>query len=333
MFDSLVQQLSRASTVVLSTHRHCDGDGLGAQLALLHGLQQLGKQATVINPDRAPKKYAFLNTDSQIGLFGQTAIPKADLAVILDTNDRRLVEPLMSELERTCSQVVFIDHHPLLQEGPAPLEGSLIDTSAASTGEIVYRLLLALGVQLNATIARALYTSLVFDTQLFRYVKTDPRSHAMAVDLLRFEREPEDVHRKLFATYTVEKMSYLAKALSRVEYSSDGRVAVLQIHAGEAKASGLEADETGDIIDLVMNIESIEVAGLLREDAPGEFKLSLRSKGRVQVLPLAEKFGGGGHPFASGAYLRGEFQDLRSQLFDSLILIATAASLNQTRAE
>ncbi len=324
MLETLSLQLKHANSVVLSTHRNSDGDGLGAELALLLGLRQLGKKAWIVNPDAPPKKYAFLGLTEIIDVFGHAPVPRADLALILDTNDRRLVEPLATELEAACAQLLFIDHHPILKKGPVPSGGSVIDISAASTGEIVYRLLRELGVSMTAEIARALYTSVVFDTQMFRYVKADPRSHEMAAELLRFEREPELIHRHLFATYTVAKMSFMATSLSSVQYAADGHVALLDVNTADARASGLEPEESGDIIDLVMNIESVEVSALLREDAPGVFKLSLRSKGRLPVLPIAESFGGGGHMFASGAYLRGDKIELRERLLQALIELVTA---------
>lgn len=320
MLEPLALQLKSATSIVLSTHRHSDGDGLGAQLALYLGLKQLGKDVQIINPDPAPKKYAFLA--SPILITGQLAVPRTDLALILDTNDRRLVEPLVSELEAASGQTLFVDHHPILKHGPQPNAGSVIDVSAASTGEIVYRLLALLGVRLTPEIARALYTSVVFDTQLFRFVKSDPRSHEMAAELLKFEREPEFVHRRLFATYTAEKLAFVGRAVAAVEYAADGHVALVALKTSDARASGLDADETADIIDLVMNVESVEVSALLREDAPGVFKLSLRSKGRLPVLPLAETFGGGGHVFASGASLEGDGAALRRQLLDAMIEMA-----------
>lgn len=318
MLDSLVQQLNNAKTVLLSTHRNSDGDGLGAQIALYYGLKKLGKQAWILNPDAPARKYGFLNTERIVQTAG-SSIPSADLCLVFDTNDRRLVEPLLSEIEKTGSKIIFVDHHPILKNGPQPTPGSVIDTSAASTGQIVFDLLKKLNVELDAEIARALYTSVVFDTQNFRFVKADPKSHEMAAELLKFERQPEIVHRGLFATYTVEKMSYFARTLSQVEYASEGRIALVRVVLSEAKKSGLEADESGDVIDQVMNIESVEVSALIREDAPGKMKLSFRSKGTFPVLPIAEKFGGGGHLYAAGAYVDGSSaEQVRSNLKSEL---------------
>jgi phosphoesterase RecJ-like protein len=196
--------------------------------------------------------------------------------------------------------------------------GSVIDTGAASTGELSYRLLTALGIPLDDVIARALYTSVVFDTQLFRYVKSKADSHLISADLLKHEKNPEEVHRALFSTYTVGKMRLLAQALSRVEYFAQDRAAFVALRSDDFRHSGLERDDSGDIVDLIMNIGSIEVAALVREDGPDRFKLSLRSKGSVDVLGLAEGFGGGGHKFASGAHISGAFIPLRERLLREL---------------
>lgn len=311
MHQEIAQKLRNASSVILSTHRHCDGDGLGAQLAVFHALRQMGKQVRIVNVDQPAKKYDFLETDRWVQIYGETQVTAADLALIFDTNDSRLVEPLFSDLTKRAREVLFVDHHPVLKEGPQPTPGSLIDTSAASTGEIAYRLITELGVPMNAEIARPLYVAVVFDTQLFRYVKADPRSHLMAAELLKYERAPEDVHRRLFATYTIDKMDFLGRALSRVEYTANGKVAFVRLSSKDLRASGLDPDEAIDILDLVMNIETVQAGALVREDAPGLFKVSLRSKGNVRVLPLAESLGGGGHPFAAGCTVGRDGHELR----------------------
>lgn len=313
MSKELIEKLRVAQSVVLSTHRSPDGDGLGAQLALFYALKKKGLHSRLVNVDPVSRKYDFLGFDEILEIYqpGQSLNLKADLALILDTNDSRLVEPLYSELKSSCRDVVFIDHHPILAKGPMPDRASIIDITAASTGELCYRLIKELGIPLDAKIARALYTSLVFDTQLFRFVRSSPASHLMAADLLIYEREPEVVHRKLFAHYSRS----LADALGKVEYFYGEKVAFIPFRLAAAPGPGdLERDESGDIIDKVMEIASIEIAALLREDGPGSYKLSLRSRGTVEVLGTAEKFGGGGHRYASGAYLKGSFNEWREKI-------------------
>jgi len=318
--DQIAEKVAAAGSIVLSTHRHCDGDGLGAQVALFHALRKQGKSVRILNVDETPRRYSFLKINDIVQAYEgrHTALEPSDLCLIFDTNDFRLVEPLFPELKRQCREIAFIDHHPVLLQGPAPTPNSVIDTTAASTGELVYRLINQLKIELDEKIARALYTSLVFDTQLFRYVRNSPNSHLMAADILRFEKNPEEVHRRLFANYTHKKVAFLARALSQIEYFENGRVAILRVRAQDLLDHDLDLDESRDVVDLIMNIEALEAAALFREDGPNQYKLSLRSKSEFEVLAVAEEFGGGGHPFSAGAYLRGRYEDLRDQVVTHL---------------
>jgi phosphoesterase RecJ-like protein len=323
---TLVPTLRAASTIVLCTHKQCDGDGLGAQLALYYGLKKAGKRVRVLNVDETPRKYAFLGAERIVQCFEGSHVPleATDVALIFDTNDHRLVEPLYSTLKEKCREIIFIDHHPVLVQGPPPTPSSIIDVAAASTGEIAYSLLCALGIEFDAEIARALYASIVFDTHLFRYIRRSPNSHLIAAELLRFERDPEEVHRRLFSDYTVDRMSFLSRALGRIQYAREGRIAVLKLRARDMLDFGLDLEASRDVIDLIMNIESLQAAVLFREDGSDRYKLSLRSKGAWDLLAIAESVGGGGHPFAAGAYLEGPYEPFRQKIVDQLDALADA---------
>lgn len=318
--EDIITKIQKSKSLLLSTHRECDGDGLGAQIALFHALNKIGKIARVLNVDEVPAKYEFLRVKEIVEVFlkPHTPIAKTDLTLIFDTNDPRQLGKLFPELEERSGEIIFVDHHPLLEEGPHPTSGSYIDTKAASTGEIAYRIIKGLGIELDRSIAQALYTSIAFDTQVFRYIRNSPESHKIAAELVAFPIEPEDIHRRLFSTHTVEKIAFLSRMLSRIEYHIDGRVALLKMQETDLRDHGLTTDETRDVIDMIMNIESIEAAVLFREDKVDLFKISLRSKGRIEVLSVAESFGGGGHRWAAGATVKGEFETLKAQAISGL---------------
>ncbi|MCE3011199.1 MAG: DHH family phosphoesterase [Proteobacteria bacterium] len=319
MIKDLAAQIKKARSLILSTHRQCDGDGLGAQLGLYHTLKAAGKDVRIINVDATPKKYRFLNPDQHIQYFEDKAdFVGADLALIFDTNDERLVEPLFGEMKKKVSQVAFVDHHPLLKKGPQPTVGSWIDVTAASTGELAFRLIKELGCSLNREAARALYTSITFDTQLYRFIRNSPSSHLIAAELLQFEIGIEEIHRHLFGHQTVQKMAFLAKALSEIEYFCEGRLAVLRLSDHDLLSFGLEPDESRDVIDLLMTIETLEAAALFREDAPESYKVSFRSKGQIEVLSAAENLGGGGHLYAAGAFVRSAYAPLKANVIKDL---------------
>lgn len=319
--DSLVRRLQAANSVLLTTHKQCDGDGLGAMLALYHGLRKSGKKVRALLVDAVPKKYFFLEPEKHLETFDGPHAPleETDLTLVFDTNDRRLVDPLFTALQSHCREILFVDHHPVLNQGPEPTAGSFIETRAASTGEISYFLIKGLGIRLDERIAQALYTSIAFDTQLFKFVKNSVNSHLMAAELLMHINNAEEIHRHLFSTHTVEKMAFLAKVLGQIEYFGHGQVAVLQLSDAVLREHNLDMDDSRDVIDMLMNVNTLEAAALFREDAPNEYKLSLRSKGGLEVLGVAEAFQGGGHMFASGAYVHGNYTELKQKVVQLLL--------------
>ena len=314
--DSLLRRIQAANSVLITTHKQCDGDGLGALLALYHALKKSGKVVRAMCVDEVPKKYRFLEPEKHLEVFeGQHApIAPTDLALIFDTNDRRLVEPLYAAMEKQCKNILFVDHHPVLNKGPEPTPGSYIETRAASTGEISYFIIRGLGIRIDERIAQSLYASICFDTQLFRFVKNSVNSHLIAAEMLTHITNADEIHRSLFSTHTIEKVAFLSKILGQIEYAGQGQIAVIKLRAEDLKAHNLDMDDSRDVIDMIMNINSLEAAVLFREDAPNEYKMSLRSKGRLEVLGVAEAFQGGGHMFASGASIKGTYEDFKAKV-------------------
>lgn len=333
--DHLVRRISAANSVLLSTHKQCDGDGLGALLALYHGLRKTGKKVRILLVDAVPKKYSFLEPEKYLEIFESPHAPleSTDLALIFDTNDRRLLEPMYASLEKTCREILFVDHHPVLNQGPEPTAGSYIETRAASTGEISYFILKGLNIRMDERIAQALYTSISFDTQLFKFVRNSVNSHLIAAEMLMFINNAEEIHRHLFSTHTMEKVAFLSKVLGQIEYFGNGQVAVLKLHAKDLSDHNLDMDDSRDVIDMLMNVHTLQAAALFREEATNEYKLSLRSKGSIEVLGVAEAFGGGGHMFASGAFIRGEYDTIKTKVVQLLMqrLDTTHGASNQKK--
>ncbi len=317
---ALSDRIRSAQSVILSTHRQCDGDGLGAELALFHSLKAAGKNVQVINVDSTPRKYRFLEPDRWIQYFDSNRkLPSAvDLAIVFDTNDERLVEPLHTPLKKISKTLAFVDHHPILAKGPTPSAESWIDTSCASTGEMAHRLIKDLQLPITLDVARCLYTSITFDTQLYRFVRNSSKSHLIAAEMIDQGIDTEEIHRHLFGNQTVQKMAFLARALGQIEYFCDGRLAILKLKDADLFHYNLEPDDSRDVIDMLMNIETLEAAALFREDATDQYKISLRSKGKIGVLSVAENLGGGGHVHAAGAFVKGSYSEFKLQVVNAL---------------
>lgn len=305
--DRLLEILRRSNLVSVTTHRDCDGDGVGAMLAFYHALLSMGIKARLLSVDTIPLKYSFLPGYNNIEIFNPSKVPTAgDLLIAFDTNDSRRIEPLASWAQSNkgpqYGQVVFIDHHPVLEKGPHPGHNSFINTQAASTGEMTFDLIKSMKISLNSSVAQCLYTSIVFDTQLFRFIRKSPRSHQIAAELMQYDFDPTDIHRRLFGDQTPEKLRFLAQALSRIEYLNSGKVAYLELNNEDFTRHTVDPEASRDVVDMMMNVRNIEISILIRQEKE-KTKLSLRSKGRYEVLTLAEQWAGGGHLYAAGATL------------------------------
>jgi phosphoesterase RecJ-like protein len=313
---SIIEQLKNAKSMILSTHTIPDGDGIGSQIGLYWALKKLGKDVRIINVDEIPKKYDFLDPHGVIETISRLKKPivPVDAGLIFDTNDPELLLNLWPLLETNCGQIIFVDHHPLLDRHPLESKDNLIDTEASSTGQIVFNIIKALQIPIDKQIALPIYTSIVFDTNYFRYIRGSATPHLIAAELLRHDIEPQKVHRHLFGNHTPNKLKFLSHILGLVEYEIEGRLALVKVRKEDMNSLGLEIDETRDVIDMIMNVESIEAAVLFREESTDSFKVSFRSKGIFTVSHLAETLGGGGHHFASGATMKGSYADVKNKI-------------------
>ena len=301
----LARILSERESFVITTHKFCDGDGLGAGCALAGGLQKAGKKASFITPDRPHKKYDYLNEKGFIKAFQDSdaarELKKTDCILSVDVNEPSLMEPLYSLAEKRECPIFFIDHHPLLKENLK--HNYFIDTGACSTGELVYRLLKALNISLDSQIAVGLYTSIVFDTKCFRSIKNSSAVFSVSAELVPHIPDVDQIHKNLFKTLTVEKIS-LFNHLSRVEYYNNNRFALLHLTENDLAKHKADVGTACDLLDMVMNISTMEIVVLVLEGKENRFKLSFRS-GKQEILSLARSFGGGGHRLSAGAYVQG----------------------------
>ena len=194
--------------------------------------------------------------------------------------------------------VVNVDHHP---DNRRYGHVNWIDTGAAATGEMVYRLLVGLGLPLTPAIATNLFTAIHTDTGSFRYSNVTPETFRIAAELVAAGAEPAVVSSALYERRPTDALRWLGESLARVQVSEDGRVAWLALPSGAVPETFIESEE---LVNYPRSIASVRVACLLRERG-GTVKVSLRGKGDVDVNRIAARFGGGGHPNAAGCTVPG----------------------------
>jgi len=273
-------------------HVHPDADVLGTLLALGVALEAAGWSVTYGGPHPAPGALSFLPGVERYRILPSVAGP-LDVAVLTDCPNPGRTEGLIDQTKAAASVVVNIDHHP---DNRRYGHVNWIDTSAAATGEMVYRLLVALGLPLTPGIATNLYTAIHTDTGSFRYSNVTPDTFRIAAELVAAGAEPAVVSSALYERRATDSLRWLGESLARVEVSDDGQVAWLALPGGAVPETFIESEE---LVNYPRSIASVRVACLLRERGD-TVKVSLRGKGDVNVNQIAARFGGGGHPNAAG---------------------------------
>lgn len=317
---ALLDKIKSSESIILSTHRTPDGDGLGSEVAIYHALKRLGKKVRLVHVDKPAFKYQFLTKKVNIEVFHPEIEVDCDLFMIFDTNDARMIPGLWEQVKKTSGEIAFIDHHPILQEAPGLDALSFVDTKAASTGEIAFKIIRDLGVSWDENIAEALYTSICFDTQLFRYIKSSAISHQIAAEVIPYIDTPEKIHDYLFGNIPVEKFRFISHCTNNIEFKFNNQLAFLEVTDQDLIRFNISNEDTRDLTDQILGIDSVEIA-LVVTPSEGAKKLSFRSKKPIEVLSAAKKWNGGGHPYASGALVKDthpDFHELKQKLIAQL---------------
>jgi len=298
----LVNVISNSNKILLLTHDFPDGDAVGSLYSFSGYLSSLGKDYRFCFSNFDEELWNELlpvNSKNRLKVEDITAYG-ADLLVVLDCSNPERMGPLQGQVS-LYKTVVNVDHH-----GDNNFFGALnIVKEAAATGEVVYNIYKELGWQMDAVTAKATMTAILADTGRFQYVNTHPELFAIVakiVDICGME-EYFKIVQGLYEEVTLSKLQLLGKAIANVEFFGNG-VAFSYIEDNATLTEGL--------IDQIRAIKGVKVAVLARR-VDNMVKISFRSKDKtVSVRELAGKFGGGGHPGASGATL--PLTDLTKQI-------------------
>lgn len=288
-------------------HVHPDGDVLGTLLGLGLALGAAGWTVTFAGPHPVPDVLAFLPGAERWQVWARA--PRAfDVVVLTDCPNDERTEGLLEGARAADSRVLNIDHHP---DNRRYGTVNWIDVSAAATGEMVFELVRALGLKVTRDIALNLFTAVHTDTGSFRYSNTTARTFQIAAELTACGAEPALVSDRLYQRRPREALGILGDVLRRVRVSEDGRVAWLAVPRGLTSEAFMAAE---DLVTYPRSIDGVKVAVLLREEAPGVVKASLRGKGEIPVNRIAHRFGGGGHENAAGCTLSGTLEEATATL-------------------
>jgi phosphoesterase RecJ-like protein len=316
--EDAAAELRSRERFLLTAHEGPDGDALGSLLGMHHLLTQLGKDSVMFMAAKEfplPIEYRFLPLEE---VFHEAPADMADRTIVfLDCGnvDRMPVEFLTAGDNFR----INVDHH---HDNTLFGDVNLLDTAASSTAEIVYRLAMALGVEITPEIASALYVGLVTDTGKFMYENTNANTHRIAAELIDAGVVVDDTYRRLYEHVPVEKLRLLSRALDGIERYCDDQLVLTYITDADYEATGAGEEMTEGIIDHLRSVEGARVAALIRDQGDrgrAARKASLRSSGgEVDVSAMARKHGGGGHKRAAGFSTDLELEELVAFLCDEV---------------
>jgi len=298
--DEAVQAIWDAQNVALACHINPDGDCLGSLLALASGLAELGKTVTCLSRDGVPASLAFLPGTDQ--LQTETDRRDFDLVVVLDAGDLSRIGDNARAVAESAPVLLDIDHHVT---GGVFGHIRLLDSDAAATAEIVYDLLVNLGVSLPFAVAQNLLCALITDTGSFRFMNVTPRTLALAGEMIRLGGTPTVIAESVFENKPWGGQKLLGRALDRMQKSADGLIVWSYVTQADFAEFGASDEATEGVVGALRAVQGSDIALFLREMPTGKLRVSLRSRDPFDVSQVAAQFGGGGHRLASGCTLDG----------------------------
>lgn len=288
----VIETIKNHKRFLLISHENPDGDAVGSVLGLYFGLKKLKKIVLPVLPDPVPKIYSFLNGSDQIKQDFE--LDEIEVAIVLDCADIGRVENLKKKLTKIPKKI-NIDHHPSnLSFG----EINYINPKSSSTSELVLRILNKLNVKIDKDISYALYTGLMTDTGGFRFANTNLNTFKAATFLVKNGADPFYISEMVYSMKPLKALKLLGRALEKLKKENGVVYSILNLE--DFKEFDAEEEDAEGIVEFLNKSNEVNIAILFKQKNNGYYKVSLRSKGNIDVKDIALKFGGGGHMNAAG---------------------------------
>ncbi len=311
MLSQVVELIENKQSFAITTHVRPDGDGIGSSLGLCWLLRSLGKSAEVIVSDGIPATYHSL--PGADGIVHVSEINgKYDAVFVIECSN--VARPNVKNLENQF--IVNIDHHTTCEHF-----GSInwIDATASAVGEMIYNLCKAIGGRISKEIAECLYMALVTDTGSFHFPNTTERTLKVASELVKAGVKPANISEAVYNSYPWSRIELMSKVLATVKRDSTGRVAWLRQTLEMRETTGMADGDNNGFVNIPLAAKEVVACVYMREVTPNKFRVSLRSKGDINVARIAEKFGGGGHKNAAGLRIEGDWDEIESRLVATVV--------------
>ncbi|MBQ7973689.1 MAG: bifunctional oligoribonuclease/PAP phosphatase NrnA [Clostridia bacterium] len=304
--EKIKQMVDQSQTVAVVGHRNPDGDSIGSCIAVCEWLESIGKSVSIFVDGEISSKFSYLKKFNQFNLGADQE--HFDLLIVLDLSDPARLGVWDCLIAKSAKTLV-IDHHV----NPVFVQCDLlIDLPEyASTGEIVYSLFELLKVEITAEIASALYTSIACDTGCFLFANTTAYTHHVVESLMKKHNlDIEGINFKNFRAYDRQNIPVITYVLKHIKFAFDGKLAIAVLPYKAVKKWNLDYESRHGLFKYVTDINGVKSSIFLTELNKGEYNISLRSLGEIDVAKIARRINGGGHRNASGATFKGSRKQL-----------------------
>jgi phosphoesterase RecJ-like protein len=305
----IAERIRQEKRFLIASHENPEGDAIGSVLALGLALRELGKNVMMLNQDPIPEILLFLPGAEEI-VHQVPENERFDVALTLDCGDKKRLGKEFNKMAQI-GMLINVDHHVSnTQFGDL----NLVDPTASSTAEMIYDLLREIPVKMNPAIAENLYTGILTDTGSFHYSNTTAKTFAVARACILAEVDPWKVAENIYESQPLARLHLLPLVLETLESEEDGRVSSVVVTQEMLAKTGATPALTEDFINYPRSVKGSEVAVLFREVNPEKYRVSFRSRGKIDVSRISQVFQGGGHPNAAGCTIDGTLQEVKAKV-------------------
>lgn len=320
----LLNLIKESQRVVLTCHVRPDGDAIGSTLGLWHLLKALGKDPTVIVPDKAPANLSFLPGFKEIAIytshkeFCEISVANSDLIICCDFNTASRQDALAPLIQGATCKKVMIDHHTE-PDSFADLIFSFPKMSSAC--EVAFRVIAAMGLydKMDKDCATCILTGIITDTRNFTVNINYPDLYDILMRLLEKGVDKDKIVKEALNTRSLNSLKLEAYAISqKMEIFPEHKCALIVLDQNELKKYSYEKGDTEGLVNRPLEVRGMVYSIFMRED-PDCVKVSARSCDNFPVSEICKTlYGGGGHIQAAGAEFYGNLKDCRQLFLDHI---------------
>jgi bifunctional oligoribonuclease and PAP phosphatase NrnA len=313
MVNEIIEAINEGNNFLITAHIRLDGDALGSEMALYLMLRKMGKNVVVYNKDNTPERYRFLPAAKNI-VHNIGNVEQYDVGIVLDCSDLTRVGDEAENIGKI-KKLINIDHH-FSNNGFCALK--MLDPQASSTGELLFRLMQAMRFRLTRDICTNLYAAIITDTGSFHYSSTTEETFRAAGHLVEHGADPQWIAESIYENDAPARLRLLARALETLSLDLKNKVGSMVVTQKALMETEASWELTEGFVDIPRTVKGIEVSILYTQRGDNQYKLSLRSKSKVNVERIAKKFGGGGHIHAASCWIKGDIESVKAQVIKAV---------------